>query len=107
MYQNLNLLNNRSNTMVMIDPAIIERLLAVDTSFIGMPHYSKKTKKTKKGQAKDIYWFKNILRYVPFCKDLDEMNQKAGMRPCRGYLVQDSHQCLQEGGCGKSAERRK
>jgi hypothetical protein len=36
----------------MVDPAIIERLLAINASFIGIPHYSKKV---KKGQLRDIY----------------------------------------------------
>jgi hypothetical protein len=59
----------------MIDPTTIECLLAVDTSFIRIPDYSKKT---NNGEDKDIYFLKNTLRFIPYCNNLDDANRKSG-----------------------------
>lgn len=73
---------NKDDTMnkALISPATIERLLGVDTSFFAVPSYSKKT---KNGRPKDTFYLKNLVRFVPFCKSLDQMNQEAGL----GFVV--------------------
>lgn len=58
----------------MISPATIERLLAVDMSSIRIPYSSEKT---SSGENKDIYYFKNVLRFIPFCRDLDDLHEKS------------------------------
>jgi hypothetical protein len=73
-----------------ISPATIERLLSIDTSFFGIPSYRSET---KNGERKDIWYLKNVIRFVTFCKDLDQMNQTAGLGFVVGRALAEASWC--------------
>jgi hypothetical protein len=71
-----------------ISPAIIERLLGVDTSYFSIPSFRK-----KKGLTKDTWYLKNIRRFVLFCKEMDMMNQQAGLGFVVGRALEEAAWC--------------